>query len=79
MTAGEFDLCTPEGRLTARIVGSVARKESEDKSRRIRRKHVELAKAGKVSGGGRRPFGFESDRVTIREDEAAPERKEFLP
>jgi site-specific DNA recombinase len=71
VTAGEVDLATPEGRLTARIVGSVARKESEDKSRRIRRKHLELAEAGKVSGGGRRPFGFEPDRLTIRDDEAA--------
>lgn len=70
-TAGDYDLGSPDGRLMARIVGSVARKESEDKSRRLRRKHVELAQAGKVSGGGRRPFGYESDRVTIREDEAA--------
>lgn len=69
-TAGEYDLATPEGRLHARIVGSVARKESEDKSRRLRRKHVELAEAGKVSGGGRRPFGYEADRLTIRNDEA---------
>ncbi len=70
-TAGDYNLATPEGRLTARIVGSVARKESEDKSRRLRRKHQELAEDGKVSGGGRRPFGFESDKVTIRESEAA--------
>ncbi len=32
--------------------GSVARKESEDKSRRLRRKHEELAVSGKVGGGG---------------------------
>jgi site-specific DNA recombinase len=70
VTAGDLDLSTPDGRLTARITGSVARKESEDKSRRLRRKHVELAEAGKVSGGGRRPFGFEKDRLTIRPDEA---------
>lgn len=70
VTAGDVDLSTPEGRLVARITGSVARKESEDKSRRIRRKHVELAEAGAVSGGGRRPFGYESDRVTVREVEA---------
>lgn len=71
VTSGDYDLSTPEGRLTARIVGSVARKESEDKSRRLRRKHQELAEVGKVSGGGRRPFGYEPDRVTIREAEAA--------
>lgn len=71
VTAGDYDLSTPEGRLMARIVGSVARKESEDKSRRLRRKHEELAESGRVSGGGRRPFGYESDRRTIRESEAA--------
>lgn len=69
-TAGDYDLGTPEGRLVARITGSVARKESEDKSRRLRRKHEELAVAGKVSGGGNRPFGFEADRVTVRPEEA---------
>lgn len=70
VTAGDYDLATPEGRLTARIVGSVARKEVEDRSRRLRRKHEELAENGKVAGGGRRPFGYEADRRTIRKDEA---------
>ena len=59
-TAGDFDLSTPDGRLQARIVGAVARKESEDKSRRLRRKHQELAEAGLPSGGGNKgkSFGF---------------------
>lgn len=70
VTAGSVDFATPEGRFMARIVGSVARKESEDKSRRLKRKHKELAEDGKVSGGGRRPFGYESDRRTLREAEA---------
>jgi len=39
VTGGDYDLTTPEGRFTARIVGAVARKESEDRSRRVRRKH----------------------------------------
>lgn len=70
VTAGAYDLSTPEGRLTARIVGSVARKESEDKSRRNRRKHLELAQAGKLAGGGTRPFGYEADRLTVQPEEA---------
>ncbi|CAN5764427.1 recombinase family protein [soil metagenome] len=70
VTAGDFDLATPEGRLTARIVGSVSRKESEDKSRRQRRKHLEIAEKGGLSGGGKRPFGYEDDRLTVRESEA---------
>jgi site-specific DNA recombinase len=69
-TGGDYDLSTSDGRFLARIIGSTARKESEDKSRRTRRKHKELAENGMVSGGGHRPFGFEADRVTIREEEA---------
>lgn len=68
--SGDLDLATHDGRLMARMLGAFARKESDDKSRRIRRKAEELAEAGKVGGGGTRPYGFESDRVTIRESEA---------
>lgn len=67
---GLWDLTTPEGRFSARITGAVAVKESEDKSRRLVRKNVELAAQGKLSGGGKRPFGYEQDRLTVREDEA---------
>ena len=67
---GQYDLGTPAGRMSARIVGAVARHESEHKSARLRRKHLELADAGAVSGGGDRPFGYEIDRVTVRDDEA---------
>jgi site-specific DNA recombinase len=72
---GEYDLSMPEGRLTARILGAVARKESDDRSLRIRRKHEELAASGKPSGGGTRPFGYEPDRVTVRPAEAAVVRE----
>ena len=41
--SGEIDLTTPDGQFQARILGAVAKKESDDKSRRIRRKHEELA------------------------------------
>ena len=50
VTGGDYDLTTPDGRLSARIVGAVARKESEDRSRRVRRKHLELAEEGKPAG-----------------------------
>jgi hypothetical protein len=49
----------------------VAKKESDDKSRRIRRKHLEIAASGRVSGGGSRPYGYEPDKVTVRPAEAA--------
>jgi site-specific DNA recombinase len=69
--SGEIDLTTAEGQFQARILGAVAKKESDDKSRRISRKHLEIAERGGVSGGGSRPYGYEADKVTIRPAEAA--------
>ena len=64
---GDYDLTTPDGRLSARIVGAVARKESEDRSRRVRRKHLELAEQGKPAG--QLGWGVRSDpeRELVRE------------
>jgi DNA invertase Pin-like site-specific DNA recombinase len=72
--AGEYDLSTPSGRMTARVVGAVARHESEQKSARLRRKHLELAEAGKVSGGGR-AYGYAYDKLAVVEDEAVTIRE----
>jgi site-specific DNA recombinase len=69
--SGDIDLTTADGQFQARILGAVAKKESDDKSRRIRRKHEEIAASGKVSGGGSRPYGYEADKVTLRPAEAA--------
>jgi len=69
--SGVIDLSTHDGRFTARIPGAVSKKESDDKSRRATRKHQELAEAGKIAGGGTRPYGYESDKRTVRETEAA--------
>ncbi|MBJ7598641.1 recombinase family protein [Candidatus Nephthysia bennettiae] len=68
--AGAIDLSSPTGRAVARTLGAWARYESEHKSERLRRKHLELAMAGKDAGGGR-PFGYEEDRTTARRSEAA--------
>ncbi|MDQ6784937.1 MAG: recombinase family protein, partial [Actinomycetota bacterium] len=67
VTGGDYDLTTPDGRLSARIVGAVARKESEDRSRRVRRKHLELAEQGRPSG--QLGWGVRSDeeRELVRE------------
>ena len=69
--SGDIDLTTADGQFQARILGAVAKKESDDKSSRIRRKHEELALKGKVSGGGSRPYGYEADKLTVRPAEAA--------
>jgi site-specific DNA recombinase len=69
--AGLVDLSTPSGRFQARIVGAVAQHESEQKSARQKSKARELAVAGKVGGGGTRPYGFEHDRLNLRHEEAS--------
>ena len=43
---GEIDLATHDGQFHARILGAVSRKESDDKSRRISRKRLEVHLAG---------------------------------
>jgi site-specific DNA recombinase len=68
--AGPIDLSSASGRMTARVSGAVARHESEHKAERIRRKARELAEAGKIGGGGSRPYGYNLDRRTVRPQEA---------
>ena len=67
---GRVDLGTDDGLFLARILGAVAAKESDDKGRRIRRKHEQIAEEGRPSGGGSRAYGFEPDGLTVRESEA---------
>ena len=45
--AGDLDLLTASGRMTARIRGSVSRMESEHKSERVKRAQLQAAQAGK--------------------------------
>ncbi|MFI7677880.1 recombinase family protein [Actinophytocola sp. NPDC049390] len=67
--AGELDLTTASGRMTARIIGAVARHESEQKGERLRRQRAQAQADGRWIGGPR-PFGFEPDGVTHRASEA---------
>lgn len=55
--AGELDLATPSGRMVARMLGAVARQESEHKGERVRRARQQKAEAGQWAGGIR-PFGW---------------------
>lgn len=68
---GEIDLSSPQGRLTARIKGTVARHEVEQMSRRIKRKSDERAAAG--APVGRIGYGFRriDGREVVNEPEAA--------
>lgn len=67
--AGAVDLATPNGRLVAKIGAAVAEHESEHKAERTKAWHRQRAEAG-LHNGGRRPFGYCPDRVTIDETEA---------
>jgi DNA invertase Pin-like site-specific DNA recombinase len=57
VVGGEYDLATAAGRMTARVVGAVARHESEHRSERLRSKADDLARRGRPPGG-RTPYGF---------------------
>ena len=74
--SGDVDLTTDAGRLVARILASVARGEVERKSARQKSAQAQAAKQGRRVGG-RRPFGFEQDGVTVRSAEAAAIRSGY--
>lgn len=62
--SGDIDLNTSDGRFRARILGAVARQESEKKSERIRRQ-VDQHRSKGAPNGGHAPYGF---RLARRED-----------
>jgi len=68
--AGAVDLASPSGRMVARQFGNMARYEVEHMIERQQRAKLQAATDGRWKGG-RRPFGYESDGVTIRSVEAA--------
>jgi DNA invertase Pin-like site-specific DNA recombinase len=66
---GDLDLSTPDGRAMARILVTIAQKESDDKSRRLKLVLAKNAEQGKVHGGIA-PYGWDEDRITINPHEA---------
>src|SRR3954469_25451314 len=58
--AGSWDLSTANGRLVARMLGNIARHESEHKSERVRRALQQNATAGRSHG--RIPYGWVRER-----------------
>ncbi|GLD42913.1 serine recombinase [Mycobacterium kiyosense] len=65
----DIDLGNDDGLFMARIFAAFAAKESGRKSARIRRKMLQNAEAG-LPHGSARPFGYEADKITVRESEA---------
>jgi site-specific DNA recombinase len=70
---GELDLSTSAGRMVARILGSVARQESEHTSERRKRSNVQRAASGRWVAA-RRPLGYTMDGTPL-EPEASAIRK----
>jgi site-specific DNA recombinase len=68
--ADGIDTGTDGGRTVARIMASIAQGEVERKAARHRSAAIQAAKQGRRTGG-RRPFGYDADGVTVRADEAA--------
>lgn len=66
----DIDFGNDNGMLVARITAAVAANESARKSARIRRKIQQNVEQGRPNGGAQRPFGYEPDKVTVRESEA---------
>jgi site-specific DNA recombinase len=67
--AGPLDLASPSGRMVARQLGAVARYEVEHQIERQQRARLQAATAGRW-GGGRRPYGYGADGVTVMKAEA---------
>jgi hypothetical protein len=66
---GEIDLTSASGEMQAAVLTAMARFEVRRKSERQVRANESRAQQGRWVGG-RRPFGFDADGVTVREDEA---------
>ena len=66
----DVDLSSADGRTMARVMVAFANKSSMDTSRRLKRKNLQLAQQG-VPRSVYRPFGYEADKVTVCESEAA--------
>jgi DNA invertase Pin-like site-specific DNA recombinase len=75
--SGDHDLGTGDGRMFARIKGAVAREEMDQKAKRQRRQAKQRAELGLPHVAGPRAFGYESDGMTVREDEAEALREAY--
>lgn len=67
---GDVALQSSDGRTLARVMVAFANKASMDTSRRVTRKHLEMAQQGRPHGGPR-AFGWKDDKRTINPPEAA--------
>jgi site-specific DNA recombinase len=66
---GHVDLSTPSGRMTAKIAADIAEHEVEKMILRMREARLHKVERGEWTGN-KRPFGYEPDGVTVRDQEA---------
>lgn len=74
---GEIDLTTADGEFRATMLAGIARFEARRKGERQKRATAQAASKGKRTGG-RRPFGYEADGVTVNEHEAQAVRQAYV-
>jgi site-specific DNA recombinase len=67
---GAFDFQTSMGRFMAKTFAGLNQQESEDKSARVTAARQRQAAAG-AYGGGKRPYGYQADGMTLVAREAA--------
>jgi DNA invertase Pin-like site-specific DNA recombinase len=70
VTAGEVRIDSTNGRTMAGVKGVFDIAYAEFISEKVKEKKTELAERGLPAGGGSRPFGYEPDKMTVRQDEA---------
>ena len=70
VAGGDLDIGNGDGLMVLRMLLAVAANESATKSRRVQRKMLQNAEAGLPHGGYRRPFGYDTDKITVLADEA---------
>jgi hypothetical protein len=70
VNGGDLDLSNSSGRMLARILGSVARQESEHKGERQRRFNIQKAEAGTWQTVNR-PFGYTMDGQPLEPEATA--------
>lgn len=69
---GDIDLSTPQGKMMARIKGTVARHETDQQSRRMKRRIEQKALAGEPHG--LIPWGYRRVRTTLEDGQVGPAR-----
>jgi DNA invertase Pin-like site-specific DNA recombinase len=72
----DYDLTTPAGRFSIGILGEVAQMEIDQKGDRQTRAQQQAAAQGRPAGG-RRPFGYAQDGITVNEAEAVHVRQAY--